>query len=257
MNRRLGASAPGKAEEQGHAWLAPVTKARFFFAHQSVGVNILDGVADVYRSCGVAPPRFIDVADAGPHDRHLHARVGRNGDPFSKIRGFEAVIRSHLGPRLDVAILKFCYADVHAGTDVEALFAAYRAALRGLEREFPNVAFIPATVPVMIRPGPRGKLNVWLHRDDRLNSVHNVAREKFNSLLRNTCSPPAALFDIASIESTRPGGARVAGTRNGERYYCLARMYAADSGHLNARGASRAAEAMLHTMAARLSDGTR
>src|SRR6185437_12913306 len=36
--------------------LAKVSRTRAFFGHQSVGMNVLDGVSDVYAAHGVAPP---------------------------------------------------------------------------------------------------------------------------------------------------------------------------------------------------------
>ena len=58
---------------------------RVYFAHQSVGRNILDGLASLAREAGI--PLRID-----PPDQHADAPgiaqgiAGRNGHPESKIR---------------------------------------------------------------------------------------------------------------------------------------------------------------------------
>ncbi len=55
-------------------------------------------------------------------------------------------------------MMKLCYVDIAADTDVDALFAAYRETIATLERDFPKVTFVHVTVPLMTEPGLLSKL---------------------------------------------------------------------------------------------------
>lgn len=169
-----------------HEVLENVTAARVFFAHQSVGMNILDGVRAVYQSQHLPTPHFVDVAAAGSDDNLLHTRIGTNGDPFGKIREFDTVVRTGLSAQVDVAILKLCYADVRVGTDVQGVLIAYIDTLAALQRDYPATAFVAVTVPLTVKRSPRGAVKGWLGRGDRLGPEHNTAREEFNARLRTS-----------------------------------------------------------------------
>lgn len=236
--------APALAEED----LATVSAARVFFAHQSVGGNILDGVQAVYEEHQTPAPEFVDLSKATPDDRLVHVRIGENGDPLGKIEEFESVIRGGMGERLDVALLKLCYVDVREGTDVEEVFAAYRDTIAALQRDFPDVRFVVATVPVSAERGPLGKLKALLGRGDGFGPEHNVAREEFNSLVRAEYSDSDLLFDVAALQSTSETSERIAGYHDGHLYYALNEAYASDPGHLNPAGASVVAEGLLATL---------
>lgn len=228
--------------------LAEAAEARVFFAHQSVGVNILDAVPAVYRDQGLEPPGIAGLAGANDSDRLRHERVGQNGDPLGKLAEFEALVRGGLGEEVDVASLKLCYSDVRAGDDAGVIFGAYRDTFAELQRDYPEVSFVPATVPLNITRGPRARLNALLGRPDRFGPEHNVVREELNALLRAEYAD-GPLFDVAAIESTEADGERVARYHDGERYYALSRDYAADSGHLDEDGGAVVAEAFLAVLA--------
>ena len=57
---------------------------------------------------------------------------------------------------VDIALVKFCYVDFDAGTDVPALFAAYQATLASLEGRYPRTTFVHVTAPLTtVQGGPR------------------------------------------------------------------------------------------------------
>jgi len=230
--------------------LAAAAGARVFFAHQSVGGNILDGVPAVFESHNLATPTVVDLADDPSGLRLVHQRVGKNGDPLGKIAEFDAILRAGLGKDVDVAILKLCYSDVRAETDVQQVFTHYTATIDALQRDYPDVTFIAATVPLSTQRDIKGNLKELLGRGDRYGAEHNVARERFNALLRTRYATGNRLFDVAAIESTAPDGHRVAARHHGDLYYSLAVPYAKDPGHLNASGAAVAAEGLFATIAA-------
>lgn len=213
--------------------LRAAVRKQVVFGHQSVGFNIMDGVQLLYRSRGLAPPRVIDWTGTLPRDQVgfiAHAQVGRNTDPESKVRQFEAMLSAST-PEPDAALLKFCYVDVTAGTDVKALFAMYRRSVARLEAAHPDTTFLHATVPLTV--------------DD---PASNVRRQQYNRLVRSAYRP-GRVVDVARIESTTPSGRRVTGSYNGRKYFALYRGYTTDGGHLNPRGASRVASALLQAIA--------
>jgi hypothetical protein len=230
--------------------LAVAAQTKIFFGHQSVGMNILDGVRDVYAAHNAAVPK-IDQSVAPPSgDAGVieHDFIGENGKPLLKIQDFDAKLRSGLGQSIDTAMLKFCYIDINSGTDVDALFAAYRTTLADLQRDFPNVAFVHVTVPLETNQGWLSKLKRWVTGDSKSNAADNAARERLNALIRKEYAG-GHLLDLAAVESTRPDGARSGGTYDGQPYYSLYEGYSSDSGHLNGEGAKIAGAAWLKAVA--------
>lgn len=223
--------------------------ARVFFAHQSVGRDIVEGIPAIYARHGLTPPELAILKRHDASSRWLHVRVGANGDPIGKIEDFDALVRGHLDPRPDAALLKLCYSDIRAGSDASEIFAAYRDAMAALSRDHPETAFILATVPLTTRRSPAGRLKAGLGRGDRYGPEHNIVRRDFNALVRAHASTRQCVFDVAAIESTDPDGMRTTGTYRGERYEALARSYAKNPGHLNQLGRTRAADGLLATLA--------
>lgn len=249
---------------EGEAFMRPtvtdeqlenVSEATVFFAHQSVGGNVLDGIASVYADHGVPTPSVTEVGAGDVADADLlHVRIGTNGDPLGKIDAFSSMIRSGLGDEVDVAMLKLCYADVRDGADVDTIFAAYRDTIAALQRDYPEVRFVAATVPLYTKRGPVATLKGWLGRGDKYGPEHNALREHLNAMIRAEYATSGALFDIAAIESTAPDGDRITGRHNGQLYYALDQGYASDRGHLNETGAAAAAEGFVVTVSEALSE---
>ncbi|MHB1010524.1 MAG: hypothetical protein ACYC1E_15120 [Propionibacteriaceae bacterium] len=209
--------------------------SRVFFGHQSVGANIIAGVQATFTESGLAllvtETREVEAGETGVL---AHAPVGRNGDPYSKMADFAAILDGPSGSRVGVALLKLCYIDVVAGTDVDALFAAYASMLADLERRHPAVRFLAATVPLTT---------------DRTDPADNVARERYNELVRARFAASGDLYDIAAVEATlaqSPMERRSGSTP----YHVLNKALAADSGHLNDLGARLAAAELIRLVAA-------
>ncbi len=212
--------------------LNAVAAMRSFFGHQSVGGNILAAVPGVFTDHGVSAPPVREIPGPVTGGAILHDEIGTNGDPRSKVTDFADDVRDGLGQEVGVALMKFCYVDITAGTNVSSVFAHYRETIAALQHEYPGVAFVHVTVPLTTdSPGD------------------NVAREKYNSLVRQQYADSGRLFDLAVIESTRPDGTRVSGSQDGATYYALYSGYASDNGHLNDRGARAAAAGLLDVMA--------
>jgi lysophospholipase L1-like esterase len=217
-----------------------------FFGHQSVGADIIRGLSelpDIERRIG---PRICDrhhiETDRPAADAAwllIHACVGRNREPLSKLDEFERLVREEFAANVDVALLKFCYIDITAATQVPELFQSYITRMAALADAVPHIRIAHVTVPLRrVQPGWRAALGRALGRADP-EVAHNRAREDFNGRLREAVSP-ASLFDLAAIESQRQeNGSSDTSPRS------LRADWTNDGGHLNARGRKLAARAFL------------
>lgn len=220
-----------------------VMTTRVFFGHQSVGKNIISGIPGYYAQHSSEPPEIIELSEGttppsgGDGGVILHSMVGENRYPEKKLADFASTLRAGVAQHIDVAVLKFCYLDVHSGTDVDALFELYRSQMAELQAEFPMVRFVYATVPLRVETVDLKQLVKELI--GRPND--NAARERFNTLVRGEYAATGRLFDIAAMQSTKPDGTRIARSHRGAVHFAMYEGYASDPGHLNAEGSMRAA----------------
>ncbi len=121
-----------------------------FFGHQSVGYDIVQGIREVISRRVGANLRIVETRNAdeirGP--MLAHARIGRNGDPLSKIEEFQALMKGGLEDKVDIALFEFCYVDVGIRSNPDAIFASYCQAMDRLKVRFPKVTFVHVTVPM-------------------------------------------------------------------------------------------------------------
>jgi hypothetical protein len=227
-------------------WRSLGTK-RIFFGHQSVGANIMEGVADVLRDEPRIGLRVVGDEDslAGGGGVFAHGRVGRNGDPALKTDDFARLVEGPLRGGVDVAFHKYCYADITEATDVAAVFGYYQTTMARLRAEFPGVVFVHVTTPlVRVQSGPRATLKLLLGKSPGRYDG-NFARERFNDLMRDAYRGKEPLFDLAAVESTRPDGSREAIRSGKQSGYALVPAYTMDNSHLNEVGRRRVAEELL------------
>jgi hypothetical protein len=228
--------------------LATLARARVFFAHQSVGANVLEGVRELADETGTSLPIVEMGAGPLPPSGIVHVRVGRNGDPQSKVDAFVQHLDGPLGDWADVALLKYCYVDLDDAARVGDVFGAYASGLAAAARRRPGVRIVPVTLPLR---HAEGGLGVWarerLGRPNRAKQA-NLARHAFNERVRHTWvgSP---LFDLARAEATRPDGRRQTFTYAGATAENLVAGYTDDGGHLNTWGRRAAAVAFVRAVA--------
>lgn len=230
--------------------LATASTARVFFGHQSVGMNVLEGLPALYADHGMPAPRIEQGRRplTTPGGFVEHDYLGVNEQPLGKIQDFDQALRSGLAEHIDIAMMKLCYIDFRTDTDVDALFAAYRDTVEALERDFPDITVVKATVPLMTDRRGLSQLKARLSGNDRFGPAENVARERFNTLVRERYAGDH-LFDVAAAESTAPDGSRSGGRHDGQDYFALYDGYASDPGHLNAQGAKVAAGTWVRVVA--------
>ncbi|MBU8899955.1 hypothetical protein KRR26_30545 [Corallococcus sp. M34] len=252
MALHAASAATPQATPDTPAGLEKLSRRRIFFGHQSVGANLLEGMGRLMSRGGPAPQvREVREPTAAVAPGTLaHAMLGHNEQPESKLADFERYMDGGMAAQTDVALLKFCYIDFNVHTDARALFARYRATLDGLKARHPQVTFVHVTVPLTtVQSGAKAWLKELMGR-----SVwgvgENVTREAFNALMRQTYAGKEPLFDLATLESTRPDGTPETYTLNGRAYPAMVAAYSNDGGHLNEVGQARLATAFIDFLAA-------
>lgn len=241
-------AAAGAADPALRSDLERLSRERVYFAHQSVGANILQGVEELAGEAGVrirmvAADRASDVPPAS----FGHTFIPENGAPLEKLANFRAALAS---APVDVALLKFCFVDITGDTDVRALFASYRETLAGLHRSHPHTIFVHVTAPLTtVQTGWKALAKRLLGRAP-YGVAENAKRDDYNRLLRAAYAGREPVFDLARIESTAPDGALVRVQWNGVAVPALANAYTEDGGHLNAEGRRRAARELIAVLAA-------
>jgi hypothetical protein len=214
--------------------LGAVRRVRFYFGHQSVGRNILDGVARITRHAGSA------LAFA-------ESEIGRNGDPASKCDAFLNEIERRSG-NLDIAMMKFCFVDFEAHTNPDDVFAKYSSTVEELRRRYPQLTLVHVTAPLKVSwSGLRKVIKTALGRTDE-SLAANLVRCRYNELLRARYRGQP-IFDLAAVESTEPDGVRASFTMDGRTGYSLASSYSSDGGHLKEAGGDRAAREFIRAVA--------
>src|SRR5690349_617138 len=244
------AATIAQAADQGlRADLAAVAGKRIYFAHQSVGGNLLDGVAILSRQAGV-PLRIVETPSAA----HLapgtlgHFFVPENGQPLHKLANFGKALGS--GSAVDIALVKFCYVDIDATTDAAALFARYQQTIAELQARNPQTTFVHVTLPLTTaQTGPKALAKRLLGRAP-YGTIENVRREQYNALMRRAYAGREPLFDLARLESHAPDGALVTVSWDGSVAPAMASAYTDDGGHLNQRGRDLAARELIRVLAA-------
>ena len=221
-------------------------KSRIYFAHQSVGYNILDGVADLLSNYNqtLNIVETSNVSESGSYF-FAHSRVGENTRPETKIDDFSEKLNSGLGDSVDIALLKLCYVDINPDTDVDSLFTNYKKTMDNLDELFPDTLFVHSTVPLTtnetgLKPFIKKIIGRELWAD-----ASNLKRQEYNELLRNEYANKGTLFDIAKIESTKSDGSRNVHSLNGKEYFSMVPEYTSDGGHLNEKGSALAAENLI------------
>jgi hypothetical protein len=176
-------------------WLNKARSKGVYFAHQSVGSNLLEGLDEL---SGVNPGRYkIEIVEnPGPRwfDNHGgigHNPVGENGNPASKVSDFvQQMTKRGYGQHAAVAMMKLCFVDVEPDANVDVIWKTYRQGMESLERTCPKATLVWWTVP-LVRVG------------------NNSKRDAYNALARAYCrAQNKVLFDIADIESCNPAGQR-------------------------------------------------
>lgn len=185
-----------------------------------------------------ASARISDLDEGVPgegEDGIFHFRIGRNGDPHSKIDDFARRLKSR-DSRWDIAAMKLCYVDINRNSNVNDIFAHYLQITERLTSIAPGLRLVHITVPLRaIRLGLRSRVRMFARQAvDSLED--NLQRDHYNSLLRAEFQDDTQLFDLALLEATQPGGKIVTRSYRGKQAPALYAGFTDDGGHLNQSG---------------------
>jgi hypothetical protein len=211
---------------------------RVFFAHKSVGLNVVQGIEELGQEDSRVRVRVVESRDARDLESpgFAHAQNGVNGDPLGKIAAFRSALDNGLGNKLDVALMKFCYVDFFTNEHVPAVFEEYRRTMAAVEAAYPHLTIVHMTVPLtVLQTGPKAWVKRLIGRPV-YGANENIARTEFNELIRREYTGKEPLFDIASLEATKVDGSRNQFDKGGRKYDELATEYSSDGGHLNEGG---------------------
>lgn len=213
-----------------------LTRKSFYFGHQSVGRDLMDGVSLIVEESPQLGIRIVEDESVGAMTPGTiaHSRIGQNGAPESKLSKFEDVLDAGAGAKIDSASLKLCYVDITSGSDVQNIFRDYRGRIAALKAKYPNVQFIHFTMP--IRSAPIGKkpdlkrfLGIEIQEDQ-----DNIARARFNDLIRAEYEGKEPVFDIAKLESLALESNETHKLKSGNHEYeVMAPSNTYDGGHLS------------------------
>jgi hypothetical protein len=242
-------SAVATADTSLKTDLERIASRRILFGHQSVGANVLEGIQELAQTAGV-PLRIVEVSTAASVAPATlgHILVAENGKPLKKLESFETAMGDNAGD-IDVALVKFCFADFSADTDTKALFAKYRAMIERLKAKHPATTFVHVTAPLTdIQSG----VKAWVKRlfgRAPYGVLENMRRNEYNELVRSAYEGREPVFDLARIESLGPDGRTVTIEWNGRQIPILDSQYTDDGGHLNPIGRLRAARELVSVLA--------
>lgn len=233
-----------------------LSQQTIYFGHQSVGYNILDGIRDLARDCPSLALNISETSDLRTLRAPFlaHSRIGRNGQPVSKVEDFSNAFRQRGEPAVDIAFMKFCYTDFTELADVSSAFRSYAETLAALKKSSPRTMFVHVTTPLTAPVNPLKVFvkNVLKRALGKPVTGYESKRAiaAFNELIRNTYLGKEPVFDLASIESTHADGTRVMSREVGTVVYSLAPEYTFDGGHLNEKGRRIVALELLRFLAA-------
>ena len=237
-----------------HEYWVKLAEKRIFFGHKSVGYNIIDGIEDILNECKQIKLNIVETCDPAEFDLPIfaHSQVGSNTDPVSKIESFTNIMDVGVGNKVDIAFFKFCYVDVTRDSDPQKILDRYRAAIEDMEDRYPQTRFLHVSAP--IRSVPKGakrtlkqSVKLLIGKPGVLDD--NMMRLRYNKLLNDAYFETGSVFDLALIESLRPGGLRCYADKGTERVYVMAPEYTEDGGHLNRLGRKKVAEQLLIILA--------
>jgi hypothetical protein len=232
-----------------HSDLQKVANMRIYFAHQSVGANLIDGLQQLalQQAVPLKTAEFKVAADMPPNT-FGHIFVGENGDPLGKLQSFQRALENAPAD-LHIAMIKFCYVDFSSTTDAKKLFASYQETIGRIKTRSPKLSFVHITAPLTtVQTGPKAIVKRILGRVPG-GVLENMRREEYNTLLRTTYSGREPIFDLAKWESTAADGSAVSTDWQESTVPVLNSAYTDDGGHLNALGRTTAAQTLVAVLA--------
>ena len=241
-NTQLNYDDIGKIPQE--KWLS-LQKKKIFFGHQSVGLNIIDGIKKIISNNKQISFSIDETTDFQIKSNLFHYRVGNNRDPLSKINDFVKIITHDKNSGPNIAALKFCYVDFQGESNIGQIFENYNNSIERLKSEYPHISIIHFTVPLKSQEFSLKTRIKMLAGMQSWELNDNIKRNQYNQLLINKYKGKDLIFDIAEIESTKPNGERTSFTYKNSKYFYMFDGYTYDGGHLNDTGKEKVASKFL------------
>lgn len=229
--------------------------SRVLLVYQTLGADVMRGIPAAFKAARLKEPTVTSWKKSKSLSGPLvaTAKVGRPGDPVSKMRAFAGLVNGAPRNSVDIAVMTFDYRDVTADTNILDLFDIYTDTMTSLESANPDVIFLYATAPVSTS-------NSWRQVDRSsvkgLTDVSqpvwqdNIARERFNTLVRQEYSATGRLFDVASVQATLSADRVSAKEHESQWYFVMNPNLSKDGSRLNDAGSLRVARSMMELVAA-------
>ncbi len=182
-----------------------LAQRRIFFAHMSVGGNMVDGITALLQEHPSLPVRLIRSSepDTIAGGAIFHNFVGENGDPSGKTADFARIVESGTVNRIEIGVQKYCFADFPLGTEPESVFADYERGVEALRRARPDLQIVHVTAPVTAeRFSLKDIARRLLGRQTARAQLDKVRR--YNALLLARYGGVDPIFDLAGAETGVP-----------------------------------------------------
>jgi hypothetical protein len=215
-----------------------IGQLRWYFAHASVGIYIMDGIADLHAM----NPTFYQIQSAA--EDGTPPSTTTNGIIYEYMRGnpgWQAKVdtfATYVGngwrsPKVNLAVNKFCW------IDPDANLSYYLNSMTNLEAASPATVFVYTTVP----------LTTIAYNDPADSYLRNVFNDGLRAWVR---ANSRVLYDIADIEAHDTNGVLCTFTYNNRVCQCLYPGYNAsgDGGHPDSPYAYRLLASGLYALAA-------
>lgn len=228
--------------------LEELSENTYFFGHQSVGRNMLDGLRMVMQDYPALKLQIIegDTGESAGPGHFVHANIGENGTPQGKMEHFSSAMDAGLGNQAKAAFLKFCYVDLTEADDPDVLFRQYQQSINTLKARYPDTTFVHFTLPLRFVPSNFKVTIKNLIGKKVPQQQDNIKRNRYNQLMRGAYAGKEPLFDVALLESVDPNtGQSYTFSYGGEHYQALFRGNTYDGGHLNDQGKRWIAEQLV------------
>lgn len=228
--------------------LAALSEKSYFFGHQSVGRNMLDGLRMVMEENPAVKLKVVEGEDSSllQPGVFLHANLGRNREPGTKMDAYIKAIDGGLGGKVDAAFLKFCYVDMERSGNAAELFSLYKQEVEVLKAKHPETKFVHFTLPIKTVPtGLKVTVKNLIGREVP-EQLDNLKRAEFNELLRQEYQGKEPVFDIAHLESVVPATLeKYTFKEDGKVVEAMAPENTDDGGHLSESGKRWIAEQLV------------
>jgi lysophospholipase L1-like esterase len=248
----LMSTATGHAQQSSQTLrndLQTLASQRILFGHQSVGDNLIDGLRLLAQEAQT-PLNLQEVQSASQltANAFAHTYVAENTQTLKKLSSFEQAM-SAPAPGLNLALMKFCYVDITAQTDVKHLFAQYQQTVAKIKARQPGIKVVHVTTPLTtVQTGWKATLKTLMGKAP-YGVLENLKREEYNQLLRQAYGSREPLFDLARAESHTADGKAHTIEWKSQAVPALVPQYSSDGEHLNAEGQRVVARAMVSALA--------